>query len=72
MEGFGDRLRQAIANTGKSRRSFAIEIGIDDGLLSSYVHEKSYPNSYMAVRLAKALGVSLDWLLMGEKNEKED
>lgn len=65
MEGFGDRLRQAIADTGKPMRKFTEEIELSDGLLWEYVHEKHYPNSYTAVRIADALGVTLDWLLTG-------
>lgn len=60
---FGQRLKRARQDRGLTQPEFAKLAGILDGNLSRYELDKSTPQMKTAVKLAGALGLSVDWLL---------
>lgn len=61
--GFALRLRLIVAAKELKLLHVANEAGIDDWSIYKYAHGESLPNAYKIARLAKALGVSADYLL---------
>lgn len=51
----------------KSNRSFAVECGISEGTLRSYLQGGTYPPLDTLEMIAKAAGVRLAWLASGEE-----
>ena len=68
MSSFGDRLREEIEYTGMSQREVAEKAGIKKRALDMYVgYRGSMPSADVAVRLAKALNVTVEYLVTGER-----
>ncbi|NMG67445.1 helix-turn-helix domain-containing protein [Azoarcus indigens] len=63
IRAFGERLLKTIGD--ESKRSFARRCGFSDGLLSAYLKGEKAPGMRHLVMIAKAAGVSLDWLATG-------
>ena len=61
--GFALRLRLIVAAKELKLLHVANEAGIDDWTIYKYAHGECLPNAYKIARLAKALGVSTDYLL---------
>ena len=61
--GFALRLRLIVAANELKLLHVANEAGIDDWSIYKYAHGETLPNAYKIARLAKALGVSADYLL---------
>lgn len=57
-----DRLREAMAETGKKQADLMRETGLDRGAISSYLSGKYEPKQKAINKLAVALGVSEMWL----------
>ena len=57
-----DRLREAMAETGKKQADLMRETGRDRGAISSYLSGKYEPKQKAINKLAVALGVSEMWL----------
>ena len=70
MEIFSERLKRARWEKDWSVAKLSEVSGVLDCTISAYERGKSGPGLYNAVRLADALGVSLDWLA-GRTDEKE-
>ena len=58
-----DRLTQALRLSGLSRRALAEIIGVHLNTVHAYASGMRFPRLSQLTLLAKALGVSLDWLL---------
>ncbi len=76
---FRERLREEISFSGMSNKEVAATSGITLRSLVSYVSGQScMPSADVAVRLAKALNTSVEYLVNGEQSvtkkttEKED
>ncbi|MBR1615741.1 MAG: helix-turn-helix transcriptional regulator [Treponema sp.] len=71
---FRDRLRAVIEYKGLSVKELASKTEISYSTFLSYIDARgTLPNVLTAVRLAKILGVSVEWLVAGdEKSEKAD
>lgn len=76
---FRERLREEISFSGMSNKEVAAEAGITLRALVSYVSGQScMPSADVAVRLAKVLNTSVEYLINGEHSapqnaaEKED
>jgi len=68
---FRSRLREEIEFSGKQFKEVAAEAGITKSTMDSYVGAQgSMPSADVAVRLAKALGVSVEYLVTGQGEEK--
>ncbi len=67
MSDFADRLRELIEYTGLLQKEIAAKAGIKKRALDMYLgHQKSMPPADVAVRLASALGVTVEYLVTGK------
>lgn len=68
---FSDRIRAAIAGSGKTQAQIAKEAGISQGAISQYLsgHVKSL-KAGTAAKLSEATGYAATWLATGEGPEK--
>jgi transcriptional regulator with XRE-family HTH domain len=57
---------------GFDQRSLASAVGAHHNLVLNWTKGRYWPRAGHLVALAKALGVSVDWLLAGEKLPGED
>ena len=65
--GFGENLKQELAYSGMLKKELAAETGIHKRAIDTYVRTKaSMPPADVAVKIAKALGVSVEYLVTGE------
>ena len=68
MSSFGDRLREEIEYVGISQRELAEKAGIKKRALDMYVgYRGSMPAADVAVRIAKALNVTVEYLVTGNR-----
>ena len=64
---FRERLREEIAFSGLSNKEVAAQAGITNRALVSYVSGQAcMPSADVAVRLAKVLNTSVEYLMTGE------
>ena len=63
-QAFFERLRRLVGSTPPF--VFAKKVGIPNGTFARMISESSVPKYEHLCRIAKACGVSLDWLLMGK------
>lgn len=61
-QAFGERLKQARLDHHLSQSALAHQLGIGRSTLVEYESGATVPSLTVAVRLAQALEVSLDWL----------
>ena len=67
---FRSRLREEIEYSGMLYKEVAAKAGITKRTMDSYVGSQgSIPSADIAVRLAKVLGVSVEYLVTGERTE---
>lgn len=64
-ETFRARLNQKMAEKELSQLYVAIEVGVHHSSVSGWCRGKSMPAAYYLPKLARVLGVSVDWLLGG-------
>lgn len=69
-ETFGKRLKRKIADSGMTSREISKVAGISEVSISRYIHGTRTPNSKILKELSKALGTTVDSLLM--TNDEED
>lgn len=62
---FGKRVRAARKRLGMEQEELADMLGTDAGTISRWERGKGYPQAPQLARLAKALGDSVDYLLLG-------
>ncbi|MBQ9537787.1 MAG: helix-turn-helix transcriptional regulator [Treponema sp.] len=73
MQTFAQRLREEIEYTGLLQKELADRAGIKKRALDMYLgSQASIPPADVAVRLAKVLGVTVEYLVTGERNEELD
>lgn len=74
MSKFGDRLQRLRLARGLSRRQLEIQAGIPHGIVSRLERsaQRAYPSVPVAMRLARVLQVSVDYLIgMYEEEDGE-
>lgn len=64
--GFASRLGAVVSQLGGNGAAGEIA-GVTDEMISRYLNGKAKPNLYSIAAIAKAGGVSLDWLLWDER-----
>lgn len=70
---FRSRLREQIDYLGLKDKEVATMAGITKRAIDTYVGARAcMPSADVAVRLAKVLGVSVEWLVTGEKEKITD
>ena len=74
---FWDRTKKLIKSHKVTQRNFAAYVGITYGTLKDWLCYGVYPDVLSAIKIAEALGVSLEYLIRGvdgqasERREKE-
>lgn len=65
---FKERLKEQIEYKGMSVKEIATAAGISNNTLLSYIDARGYlPNVETAVKIAKTLGVSVEYLVTGKR-----
>ena len=65
------RLRSEIDYIGLSQKEFAARVGIKKRALDAYLGiQQSMPPADIAVKIASALGVSVEYLVTGKENRR--
>lgn len=64
--GFGKRLKQARNERGLSGPELAAKLGLERSMIPQYETERTAPSMAVLQKMAQALQVSLDWLVLGE------
>ena len=73
MMTFADRLREEIEFLGLTRKELAYKADIKQRALDMYLGtQASMPPADVAVRIAKALDVSVEYLVTGEENPRKE
>src|SRR6266480_888425 len=67
----GDRIREAREAKGWTQEDLAAKAGISKGFLSDVENNKRNVSAENALKIADALGVSLDFLMRGEQGREE-
>ena len=67
----GDRIKAAREKLNWTQEKLAKAAGISKGFLSDIENDKRNISSESALKIADALGISLDYLLRGETGERE-
>lgn len=67
----GDRIKTARERRKWTQEQLAEAAGISKGFLSDIENDKRNISSGSALKIADALGISLDYLLRGESGERE-
>lgn len=68
-EGIKERLRSLIRSRAQSFAAFAKSCSIDPPRVSEWLGGEHLPSAAQLALIARATGVSIDWLLMGEDGE---
>jgi transcriptional regulator with XRE-family HTH domain len=67
MSDFSNRLRSEIEYIGLNQKEFAAKIGIKKRALDAYLGvQQSMPPADIAVKIASALGLSVEYLITGK------
>jgi transcriptional regulator with XRE-family HTH domain len=70
MSGFSERLRSEIEYVGLSQKEFAAKAGIKKRALDMYLGtQRSIPPADVAVKIASALGLSVEYLISGKETQ---
>jgi transcriptional regulator with XRE-family HTH domain len=70
MSSFSDRLRSEIDYAGLTQKEFAAKAGIKKRVLEGYLGvQQSMPPADVAVKMAKLLGLSVEYLVTGEQRQ---
>ena len=71
MSDFSKRLRSEIEYLGLNQKEFAAKAGIKKRALDAYLRaQQSMPPADTAVKIASALGVSVEYLVTGKEYRK--
>lgn len=66
--GFKENLKEEIEFQGLLLKEVALRAGLNAGSLNNYLRENaSIPSADIAVRIARVLGVSVEYLVTGKK-----
>ena len=65
--GFGENLKQELVYSGMLKKELAAMTGVNKRAIDTYVRtNSSMPPADVAVKIAKALGVTVEYLVTGE------
>ena len=71
MATIGERVREVRERLTLTQEELAARSGISKGFLSDVENDKSSPGAEYLLRIANALGASVDYLLKGEEAERQ-
>ena len=63
LDGFGRRLREALGGTDLSQSDLARRVGVTRGRVNQWLSGNGTPRRAVALKVAQALGVRVEWLL---------
>jgi transcriptional regulator with XRE-family HTH domain len=66
----GHRIRE-VRGFDLTQEEFAQRLGISQSQLSKYERGVAWPAAEVLIKLRAVLGISIDWLLTGEKKERQ-
>lgn len=66
---FGQRLRETRESQEMTRTKLAAKAHTSRSSLEKYEYDTAIPSIYAAADIARALGVSLDWLVTGKERK---
>ena len=66
---FGEKFKQTLEQRNISQKQFAIKMKISESAVSDYVNYRRLPNILLVREFAKALDVSVDFLLDYESED---
>jgi transcriptional regulator with XRE-family HTH domain len=70
--GFGENLRSQLQYSGMLVKELAALSGVKKKTIDSYLGTSGYaPSVYAAVNIAKALGVSVEYLITGKEAKRD-
>lgn len=72
MEGFGQRLAQAMEMRGCSQKQLAEMSGLTEAAISRYITGQREPKAIALINIARALNVTSDDLLGIERKNPDD
>ncbi len=71
--GFKENLKDEIAYQGLMIKEVAAKAGLSAGTMSNYLKENSsIPSADIAVKIANALNVTVEYLVLGHETNKKD
>lgn len=62
-DGFGERLKKAIADKNITQKEFATRLGTTEAAVSRYIKSNRTPRGVTLAKIANELDVTTDWLL---------
>ncbi len=71
MASVGERIREIRERLRLTQEELATRSGVSKGFLSDVENDKSGPSAEYLLRIANALGASVDYLLKGENAEAQ-
>ena len=69
---FSDRFKKLMDESGLTQTAAANIFGGSQGAIFDYREGRSEPKSWPLIRMAKYFGVTVEWLMTGEDNIKDD
>ena len=69
---FGLRLKEARTAAGISGYKLAHLLNVESPNITYWEQGRSYPRIDKLIRISELLEVSIDWLLLGEKQEEKE
>ena len=70
--GFKENLKSELTYTGMLVKELSAQTGISKHTLDNYLNtHNSLPNAEGAVKIARALGVTVEYLVTGQENRRE-
>jgi transcriptional regulator with XRE-family HTH domain len=70
---FRENLREALDFSGMEQKELAAQTGISLKTIENYLKQaSSMPSADKAVRIAQALGVSVEYLVIGENHQEKN
>lgn len=72
IQTINERLKIAIEQAGLSQRQFAFKLGVAPTSINSVVKGRNFLQFELAVKACEILGISMDWLAWGKKEDHMD
>lgn len=69
---FSGRFKKLMDESGLTQTAAAKIFGVSQGAIFDYREGRSEPKSWPLIRMAKYFGVTVEWLMTGEDNIKDD
>lgn len=68
----GERIKRKLNECGQSQKWLAWKTGVTESAISRIINDERGAKASNVIRIAKALGTTTDYLLLGDKGEEEN